>query len=852
MTLIHKSYPIFEADQVLSQKHLNQLLCYLEEQDRVSRVQLLGMGLVCGLDISRPAATTIQIGCGVGITSLGFLLPFEASTFTHFKTVNLSDSFLSPDIDEHAYLNNLYQYTDLYQPFETSIELLPSSADDEDKAVLTEDIIEDKVVMLLVEALLIDEKNCVALDCDDKGKRLEFKIRPLLVDADVLSDSEFKLNDCNRLYFDNLVLPRYNVPRTDLARVSDILDGYKSIITQAIPLINDSFNGIHDFYADSFSGLDNYIRLHEVSGRINSVFNLHKNGFYLQYVWDWMNDLVGTYNEIAQFHTCNPSVCCPKSNLFPFHILLGSAEFDTTAIAYDNELFKFRTPFIKTGVLGESERGLKQELKALIEKLIRQIGTFNLNFEAVIEKGIKITPSCSGKVPLSKRAMPYYYDEVTELNKAWSPKRTMKNQNTTILGYHAEQYNNTAAHVLSPLNYDIQDYDFFRVEGHIGEEYTKAITEVTALQEQYGLPFKVVGVNAVDDEGRTLIFNNDGDTWDDLEIEYDLAKTKLVNTAEFILNWLKSNKAAVVQVYPFFNDAFLTSLENTINEFNTLLTEDLTEFLENYQTFYEALEKLNDIFLLHNFCIDFAQTNNDSAVLQEIENRLDEFNTIVLEDAFTVIYEQAVERWIRGVKSTFLSEFSKKHRALEHEAGVAKGGTFVMVYSDYSIFQKEASPVFISPLFFQFAEEHIGMFDYSVATVNRITNDNVLRKRKIHNPYLNTYAVDDTDPCSTNINKAVADYNTNIASYVSNNFDPVIAAYIDANLRPNFTTAPTEPRNDTAVQKKIIADFYLPYICCSDGDNINIVLPPPADTEPIVADFDSNDFDDNDFFTNDQ
>ncbi|GAB1857163.1 hypothetical protein MHTCC0001_19990 [Flavobacteriaceae bacterium MHTCC 0001] len=851
MTLIHKSYPIFEADQVLSQKHLNQLICYLEEQDRVSRVQLLGMGLVCGLDITKPTATTLHIDCGVGITSLGFLLPFEATTFTHFKTVNLSDSFLNPDIEAHTYLNNLYQYTNLYTPFETSLELLPSDADDEDKVLLTEAILENKIVMLLVEALLIDEKNCVALDCDDKGKRLEFKIRPLLVDADALSNTEFKLNDCNRIYFDHLVLPRYNVPRKALTRVSDLLGGYRNSIIKAIPLINNSFNVLHDYYADSFSAMDNYIRLHNVSGRLNSVFNQHRNGFYLQYVWDWMHDLVATYNEIAQFYTCNPSICCPKYSLFPFHILLGSAEFETEEILYDSDLFKFRTPFIKTGILGEEERTLKQELKGLIEKLIRQIGTFDLNLEAVIEKGITITPSCSGKTPLSEKAMPYYYSEIVELNKTWSPKLTLKNQNTTILGYHADQYNTTAPYVTNPLNYNIQNYDFFRIEGHIGEEYTKAITEVTALQEQYGLPFKVVGVNAVDDEGRTVIFNNDGDTWDDLEIEYDLAKTKLINTAEFILNWLKSNKTAVQQVYSIFNDAFLASLENTVNEFKTLLTEDLTEFLENYQTFYDALEKLNDIFLLHNFCIDLVQANNDSAVLQEIENRLDEFNTIVLEDAFTVIYEQAVERWVRGVRSTFLSEFSKKHPALEHEAGVVKGGTFVMIYSDYSIFQRTASPVFIAPLFFQFANDHIGMFDYSVATVDKITNNNVLRKRKTHNPYLNAYRVDDTDPCADNVTKAVSDYDVNISNYVANNFNPVIAAYIGANLRPNFRPRPTAPSSDTAVQKKIVADFYLPYICCSEGDNINIVLP-PTETEDIVADFDGADFDENDFFTNDQ
>lgn len=41
-------YPVFEADQVLSQKHLNNITSYLEEQDRVTRVGAIGIGIVCG------------------------------------------------------------------------------------------------------------------------------------------------------------------------------------------------------------------------------------------------------------------------------------------------------------------------------------------------------------------------------------------------------------------------------------------------------------------------------------------------------------------------------------------------------------------------------------------------------------------------------------------------------------------------------------------------------------------------------------------------------------------------------------------------------------------------------------
>jgi hypothetical protein len=853
MTLLNNSYPIFEADQVLSQKHLNKLISYLEEQDRKSRLHLLGKGLVCGMDISKPAANTIHVDSGVGITSLGHLIPFESKTFSHFKVINLSESFLNPIIEEDlSYLNDSYQYSNKYNPMETSMELLTSKDDVDGKKQLTTDLLEDKIVMLLVETILIDVKNCVAIDCDDKGKRIDFKIRPILVDAEVLSESEFELNTCSNLYLEPLMLPRYNIPKKPLKVNSDIVSSYQTLIEKSIPLINDSFNVLHDHYENSLNELDNFIRVKEVSVRLNSVYTQNENSNNIQYVWDWMSDLVDTYNEIAEFQLCNPGLCCPDKSQFPFHLLLGSAEIPTENIRHDNSLFKYRTPFIKTGITASRDRASEKILRNLIEKLIIQISGFDLNLEAVSKEGIKITPSTLRNRESSPKSIPFYYANIQELNKKWSPHLTAKNQNKQILSYHAIQYNTTNSAVLKPLEYDIKDYDFFRIEGHLGRSYADALTQVTALQEQYRLPFKVVAVNAVDDTGRTIVFKNDRNRWDDLEIEYDLAKTKLINTVDFILNWLKKNKSNVQEAYPLFNDSFLTSLENTVDEFKTLLTEDLTEFLENYQTFYDAFVDLNDLFLIHNNCIDLIQRNNDSAVLQEIENRLEDFNAIVLEDAFTIIYQEAIDRWIRGVRSTFLSEFSKKHPALEHEAGVVTGGTFVMIYSDYSIFQTQSSPTFKAPLFFEFANEHIKKFDYSSAVLGKITSNNVLRKRKPNNPYLiKTHNTIDNDECSNSVNSAILDYKDSMSSFMFNNLNPSIANYFYDNISTGFNKMPeAKPIKDNAPQRTILADFYLPYLFTSDGDNINIVIEnTQTEPSPKVADFDHKDFDNDDFFT---
>ena len=76
MKLTHDIYPIFEANQVLSDLHLNEIFNYLDEQDRLTRANLIGIGIVCGLEISfdQSTAPTIQLTKGCGVTSEGYLV----------------------------------------------------------------------------------------------------------------------------------------------------------------------------------------------------------------------------------------------------------------------------------------------------------------------------------------------------------------------------------------------------------------------------------------------------------------------------------------------------------------------------------------------------------------------------------------------------------------------------------------------------------------------------------------------------------------------------------------------------------------------------------------------------------
>ena len=70
-------YPHFEANQVLTSSHLNQVFDYLDEQERLTRANLIGIGIVCGLNFNVEtvgSAKTIHLTKGVGVGSAGYLL----------------------------------------------------------------------------------------------------------------------------------------------------------------------------------------------------------------------------------------------------------------------------------------------------------------------------------------------------------------------------------------------------------------------------------------------------------------------------------------------------------------------------------------------------------------------------------------------------------------------------------------------------------------------------------------------------------------------------------------------------------------------------------------------------------
>ncbi|HNX56294.1 MAG TPA: hypothetical protein PKO30_11965, partial [Prolixibacteraceae bacterium] len=74
LSSITSQYRSFTDDQVLTADQLNTLVNYFQDQQRLTRVCLNGVGIVCGLKVSIGTGNEVTVTQGCGITTDGDLI----------------------------------------------------------------------------------------------------------------------------------------------------------------------------------------------------------------------------------------------------------------------------------------------------------------------------------------------------------------------------------------------------------------------------------------------------------------------------------------------------------------------------------------------------------------------------------------------------------------------------------------------------------------------------------------------------------------------------------------------------------------------------------------------------------
>ena len=134
-------YPRFVANQLLTEKSLNDMVTYFDSQVRDSRIYLIGLGIFYGLDLTISNANgeyEISVSKGMGVSSQGFLFKLENSVSfkSYSKTILPKNKLLGNTCGDSSSSSSSF---DVYELEESSSDLL------------TSEILQNKVVVLYCE-----------------------------------------------------------------------------------------------------------------------------------------------------------------------------------------------------------------------------------------------------------------------------------------------------------------------------------------------------------------------------------------------------------------------------------------------------------------------------------------------------------------------------------------------------------------------------------------------------------------------------------------------------------------------------------------------------------------------------
>jgi PKD repeat protein len=833
------------------------------------------MGIVCGLDIHW-SQNSIFISKGLASTSEGYNISFEASQFTHYRTYSLPEDFQPNDDTEND-----------YKPVYSSLELkkLISSKDKKasDKTISSIGAEMNRwAVMLFLERVETDLKNCTTTDCNDKGKKVIFNVVPMLVSITDYDDAFGMLyGNYEALKLPTVKLKRFNVPFKKFNSPSSVLSEFYRICD------NDVLNQLslaykkaavivqNLFHSSEGTNFDNmYATLVE---RRNSIKNTKP--IFSQYFYDHIDDLVKAYEELRVKLTKMYSSCCPPENVFPLHVLLGILGQKSQGQSIVLRHYFMHSP------LFSAQGHHKDEFNSLLSRMFAILNEFQVLDSKKIKNQVVITPSQLGREDLSDRAIPYYYS-IENLLGHWNYERTYKGEKTKNLSYFANQYS-TDDSIVHPLKYDLEKNNFLRIEGHIGQSYKEMLKNIVSQKRNNNLPIDVLALNIypsktsktnsqincyfsdlesmykvllseflcklkivicplanktfqdqnivgdldlkagfISDEAKKTLLPGDFNELEEVKIaseKYrhstysavtnyfevaqfieDVRQKKKYTPGLFISRFCKPTKGSIGYYY-------LESLKGKgywANDVKSFSFDERFAFIQLIMAFLKEIDEvLLDTLLysisdlpIEKFSLGYVQMTsiakkavkmqgdaNDLVTIEDYESlgRLNELLTLCLDTRVRELYVEYSNRVKSISLQKLFSNYSQHNGGLEHKAGVTMGGTFILLYADSG-------------------KEKGGK------NIRTEEKDSISMEGKaLTQSYSSNYAVDHIRDI---VKKGKKNY--------SEDQYRQIEEYLEL-IQGNTQEAPDVMRIPDGV---VFADFYVPYLCCSECTPISYMI----------------------------
>lgn len=710
MSQIIPTYPIFEGSQVLTSDQLNQLSAYLDQQNRLTRSKLIGIGIVGGLQI-QPFPEGLKISKGLGITSEGFLIQIGTDfAATHYRSYTLPETVTYKPFGFPAQDVQLWEMLSEKPADDATVKKLNNPAT----------FLNEKFVLLFLEIFDRDLKSCLGNACDDKGKDRIFALRRLLVsksDLDLIltrsanvSGSFAGAPDLKKF---RLKKPLFDPAKPESNQVDAFVKHYQNTILETVkpefwenlkkgytvfePVLGKSFGFANPFEQAAITS--------KVAQLQVSLSAPPANIKGVQYLWDFFKELALAWEEFVEAGLSLWYSCPTDPSLFPLHLLLGKAKPDTENA---DEFYKYRHGFVQPPIFNE-QKLLKETTANRYRRVVLILETLELDLlrnPKPAQFPVKITPSKEKTGSLGQRSIPYYYNLKSKgslgswfsLEKTWmdpDTKNLWSSGRNEVLAYdnQPDVPNPNGSFLESPLHFDLEGYPFLRIEGHLDQELVKARAAVEKLIKDFNLPIQVEAIHL--DAGGPLVDKNCG--WHDLQEEYSQHRYQLLGIMrdlKEILSFLREmnkkygekdelfDKEVEEQVMKYFElfETWIGALEECLEDLNW------NEFQEGYK---KILQTLLDVLLIQMKFLDKIDLPE-----KESEKNLELYNGLLTRVSpivyrildlfyFTKIqrlYLSYLHRVSKLHNSRKFSEYLSQNPGLVHEAGVYRGGTFFLLY----------------------------------------------------------------------------------------------------------------------------------------------------------------------------
>ncbi len=499
---ITPQYRSFVDDQVLTSGQLNEFLSYFEDQDRLSRVCLNGVGLVCGFEIESDKETSITISQGCGITTDGDLLKLQLPIKDKEETSIVLESITYTHYKAFEDANAKYPHFKAGNGTLPLWELIPEAlaGADKDAQPLSNLTLKNKAVALYLECYPKNPEICTTTNCDNQGLANIQQVKVLLLDSentyesinvlDTIFEKKDTLGTISNM--ESLCVSKV-IPSVGnggcLKSSQDLEAAYNTAILGSIPKIKSTVNLLYTVFGETL-GLD----ASEQGAVLNAIDDLEisEEAGYAQYYYDRLRDICDTCNElISIIHELRPE-CCPNIAAFPKHLLLGR-------IDNFGEVPELRHQFYPSPSQIAYASHTKRA-KLLAQRILLLLKNFTLD----VENAIKITPSQScGK--LGDKAIPVYYNVTTGLLRQWNFNKTEQYRYDQNLSYHAENLSENSC-IQQPLLFENNCHDFYRIEGISGWNGFDASDEVKNIATRHALNIDVLNFDISRDKDALTAF----------------------------------------------------------------------------------------------------------------------------------------------------------------------------------------------------------------------------------------------------------------------------------------------------------------------------------------------------------